>query len=70
MFGETYAAAGNQDFVCEDLRRSIDKSEMIEASSTNEKYSLAVCCFLVLVDANGKYLASLSNDGLSVKQRQ
>ena len=70
MFGETYAAAGNQDFVSEDLWRSIDKSEMIEASSTNDKYSLAVCCFLVLGDANGKYLASLSNDGLSIKQRQ
>ena len=33
---------------------------MIEASATNDNYSLAICCFLVLGDANGKYLASLS----------
>ena len=25
MFGETYTAAGNLDFVCEDLQRSIDE---------------------------------------------
>ena len=43
---------------------------MIEASTTNDKYSLAICCFLVLGDANGKYLASLSSEGLSIKQRR
>ena len=42
---------------------------MIEASATNDKYSLAICCFLVLGDANGKYLASLSSEELSIKQR-
>ena len=42
---------------------------MIEASAANDKYSLAICCFLVLGDANGKYLASLSNEALRTKQR-
>ena len=42
---------------------------MIEASATYDKYSLAICCFLVIGDANGKYLASLSSDELSIKQR-
>ena len=37
MFGETYAAAGNVDFISEDLLRSIDRSKMIEASATNDQ---------------------------------
>ena len=69
MFGETYTAAGNVDFVSEDLQRSIDRSKMIEASATNDKYSVAICCFLLLGDANGQYLASSSSEELSIKQR-
>ena len=42
---------------------------MIEASAANDKYCLAICCFLVLGEANGKYLASLSNEALSINQR-
>ena len=42
---------------------------MIQTSATNDKYSLAICFFLVLGDANGKYLASLNSEELSIKQR-
>ena len=42
---------------------------MIEASPENDNYCLAICCFLVLGDVNGKYLASLSDEVLSIAQR-
>ena len=42
---------------------------MIEASAAIDKYNLAICCFLVPGDANGKYLASFSNEALSIMQR-
>ncbi len=68
-FGEAYSAAGNPDFVCEDLMKKIEGNKKVKASAANDNYSLAVCCFLVLGDATGEYLASLSADELSFKKK-
>ena len=69
-FGESYSAAGNPDFINEDILNKIEASKKIKATPANDNYSLGICCFLVLGDVTKEYLASLSADALSFKKRE
>ena len=64
--GRQISAAGNPDFISQEMTIAIQKKQKIEAKFQTDLYALALCCFLVLGDKQRKFFISLSEDGLDI----
>lgn len=68
--GSTAHAAGNLDFVPAFMFEAITDGTKIETNVMNDVYSLALCCYLLLGDAERRFFRSLSEKSIPVKEKE
>jgi serine/threonine protein kinase len=48
--GTTHSAGGNPDFISKEMTEKIAKGKKVKSDKSDDLYSLAICCFMLVGD--------------------